>query len=200
MDRFGFDRAHAGVVRKTLAATVETSLEDGLRLFVVSRKQRLDEMEFHIPVAGGPGPLSPQKLANVFRAHQSEAVESNYPDHLELLGFRKMEGYLKGFIDLIFEHQGRYYVVDYKSNHLGDDYDSYQRDRLGAAMSHGDYYLQYHLYLLALHRMLGLRKRNYDYDKHIGGVYYLFIKGMEPRRGPANGVFFDRSIWSDSIV
>jgi exodeoxyribonuclease V beta subunit len=192
MDRYGIDKQHATVVRKTLASTVETSLSEGLRLFVVGRKQRLDEMEFHLPVSGSPAPLSPKRLADVFRAHQSPAVQTSYPDRLERLGFRHMEGYLKGFIDLIFEHQGRYYVVDYKSNHLGDDYDSYQTSKLGPAMAHGDYYLQYHLYLLALHRFLSIRKRGYSYEKHIGGVYYLFIKGMEPRRGPANGVFFDR--------
>ena len=192
MDRFGIDRHHAGTVRKALAATVETSLAEGLRLFVIGSKQRLDEMEFHLPIAGNPAPLSAEKLAAVFRRHQSASVVKTYPDQLVHLTFREIEGYLKGFIDLIFEHQGRYYVVDYKSNHLGDEYEAYQTDRLGPAMAHGDYYLQYHLYLLALHRMLGLRKKDYDYDRHIGGVFYLFIKGMEPRRGPSHGVFFDR--------
>ena len=58
-------------------------------------------------------------------------------------------------------------------------------------MSH-HYVLQYHIYTIALHRYLQTRLPDYDYEKHFGGVYYLFIKGMKKELGPANGIFRDR--------
>jgi exodeoxyribonuclease V beta subunit len=189
MERYNYDLDAATTVRKALAATVETSLKDGLRLFVVSRAKRIDELEFHLPISA---PLRPRTLADVFREHQSAALDPSYPDRLAALSFPTLKGFLKGYIDLIFEHEGRYYLADYKSNHLGDDVEAYRQGELGKAMSHGNYTLQYHLYLLALHRFLGLRKRDYDYERDIGGVFYLFIKGMDPRRGPTHGVFYDK--------
>ena len=95
---------------------------------------------------------------------------------------------LKGFIDLIFEHQGRYYILDYKSNHLGEQLENYQPDTLAQAMLEHRYDLQYQLYTLALHRLLASRLPNYDYQQHFGGVFYLFLRGM--RAGVADhGVF-----------
>ncbi|MEL0625232.1 hypothetical protein V6238_19490, partial [Marinomonas arenicola] len=76
--------------------------------------------------------------------------------------------------------QGRYYVLDYKSNHLGDDFTDYQNDAIEHAIADHRYDLQYQLYTLALHRLLKQRLPNYDYDTHVGGVVYLFFRGMTP--------------------
>lgn len=92
-----------------------------------------------------------------------------------------------GFIDLVFEHQGRYYLADYKSNRL----DGYGPANLRAAMAAHRYDLQYLIYTVALHRYLGQRLRGYDYERHFGGVYYLFPRGMSPQGGNG-GIFFDR--------
>jgi exodeoxyribonuclease V beta subunit len=86
---------------------------------------------------------------------------------------------LKGFIDLVFEHQGKYYVLDWKSNHLGDDVSYYHGQALSGAMADHRYDLQYQIYALALHRFLRSRIDNYDYEQHFGGVYYLFLRGMD---------------------
>ena len=102
-----------------------------------------------------------------------------------------MTVFLKGFIDLVFVHQGRFYVVDYKSNHLGFDEADYQSEQLNAAMIEHDYPLQYLIYSLALHRYLRLRLPDYEPEKHLGGVYYLFIRGMKPEWGQA-GIFYDK--------
>jgi exodeoxyribonuclease V beta subunit len=83
-------------------------------------------------------------------------------------------------------------VVDYKSNLLGPDPDSYLGPRLRREMSLHHYHLQYHLYVLAVHRYLTLRLPVYDYARDFGGVAYLFLRGMSPRHAPGCGVFFER--------
>ncbi|MDX1570314.1 MAG: PD-(D/E)XK nuclease family protein, partial [Xanthomonadales bacterium] len=98
-----------------------------------------------------------------------------------------------GFVDLIFEEGGRYYLVDYKTNFLGDIYDDYATARLSAAMSAHSYHWQYLFYTLALHRHLRLSVGgNYDYARDFAGAYYLFVRGMRPDLGNASGVYHDR--------
>ena len=75
-------------------------------------------------------------------------------------------------------HDGRYYVVDYKTNWLGPDEQAYTQERMEEAMAHSQYYLQYWLYVLALHRHLKTVKSDYDYDRDVGGVRYLFLRGI----------------------
>ncbi|NMG77443.1 exodeoxyribonuclease V subunit beta [Aromatoleum diolicum] len=89
----------------------------------------------------------------------------------------QLNGMLKGFIDLVFEHQGRYYVADYKSNWLGPDDAAYTSDAMREAVLAKRYDLQYVLYLFALHRLLRSRLPDYDYDRHVGGAVYLFLRG-----------------------
>jgi exodeoxyribonuclease V beta subunit len=89
-----------------------------------------------------------------------------------------LNGMLKGFMDLVFEHEGRYYVADYKSNWLGADDEAYSPQRMRAQILHSRYELQYVLYLFALHRLLKARLPDYDYDEHIGGAVYLFVRGI----------------------
>jgi len=90
-----------------------------------------------------------------------------------------LNGMFKGFIDLVFEHQGRYYVADYKSNWLGSDDSAYTREAIEMAIASHRYDLQYVLYVLALHRQLRLRLPDYDYDRHLGGALYLFIRAPQ---------------------
>ena len=100
-----------------------------------------------------------------------------------------LNGMFKGFIDLTFEHQGRYYVADYKSNWLGTDDSAYTEQAMTASILDKRYDLQYVLYLLALHRQLKARLPGYDYDQHMGGALYLFLRGT---RAQGQGVFFTR--------
>ncbi|PMR68920.1 exodeoxyribonuclease V subunit beta, partial [Halomonas heilongjiangensis] len=89
-----------------------------------------------------------------------------------------LNGMLKGFIDLVFESGGRYYVLDWKSNHLGPDDDAYTPAAMRDAMLDKRYDLQAALYLLALHRLLKARLPDYDYDRHIGGSLTVFLRGV----------------------
>ena len=103
----------------------------------------------------------------------------------EPVSAQRLEGQFTGFMDLVFLHAGRYYVLDYKSNRLPD----YAPARLAAAIAQHRYDLQYAVYTLALHRLLGQRLPDYDYDCHVGGAIYLFARGID---SPGNGIFRDR--------
>lgn len=198
---FGYDpNEWSDTVVGALQRTLDTPLNDAkaaLRLSSLPREKRLDEMAFMLSVRHTPGVTSTsgfvaQELATVFRAHAHSEPALRYADALAQLDFPALRGFLKGYIDLVFEHESRFFVVDYKSNYLGPRFADFRPAQLSQAMAHGHYHLQYHLYVLAVHRYLAHRMPDYDYDLHFGGVYYLFIKGMSPELGPASGVFFDR--------
>jgi exodeoxyribonuclease V beta subunit len=101
----------------------------------------------------------------------------------------RLNGMLKGFIDLVFEHAGRYYVLDWKSNWLGPDDSAYTPEAMRAAILHHRYDLQYLLYLLALHRQLTARLPGYQYERDVGGVVYVFLRGS---RAPSQGLYMDK--------
>ncbi len=100
-----------------------------------------------------------------------------------------LNGMLKGFIDLAFVHQGRYYVLDWKSNWLGPDDSAYTQEAMRAAILEHRYDLQAVIYLLALHRQLRARLADYDYERHLGGAIYVFVRGAE---SPTQGLFMER--------
>lgn len=106
-----------------------------------------------------------------------------------VLAANELNGMFKGFIDLTFEHQGRYYVADYKSNWLGSNDQAYDAEAMAETMLDKRYDLQLCLYLLALHRQLKLRLAGYDYEQHMGGAVYLFVRGHQ---APTQGVHFER--------
>ncbi len=96
---------------------------------------------------------------------------------------------LKGFIDLVIEHAGRYYVLDYKSNWLGESDAAYTPEAMRRVILEERYELQYVLYLLALHRQLRARLPDYQYEHHVGGAIYLFLRGTE---APGQGLHVER--------
>ncbi|WP_407314921.1 exodeoxyribonuclease V subunit beta [Pseudomonas sp. nanlin1] len=100
-----------------------------------------------------------------------------------------LNGMFKGFIDLCFEHAGRYYVADYKSNWLGVDDSAYTAQNMTSAILDNRYDLQYVLYVLALHRQLRARLEDYDYDRHMGGAMFIFLRGVD---APSHGMYFTR--------
>jgi exodeoxyribonuclease V beta subunit len=175
------------VVTRMLEDVLESTLP-GTRfsLSAVSRAQKLPEWQFHLPM----GAVSQNRLAEIFAKHGVGAIRERYPAELRALGDRTVEGFLMGFVDLVFVHDGRWYLVDWKSNHLGNTANSYDAESIGRAMREHHYVLQYHLYTVALHRYLGQRLRGYDYDEHFGGIYYAFLRGI--RADAPGGWYFDR--------
>src|SRR5690606_13069968 len=126
------------------------------------------------------------ELEFLFAANESktEAIDALVQQHV-LPGERRpvgrpqvLNGMLKGVIDLVLEHGGRYYVADYKSNWLGEDDGAYTQENMQKAMLEHRYDLQYVLYSLAVHRLLRVRLPGYDYDQHFGGALYLFLRGV----------------------
>ena len=98
---------------------------------------------------------------------------------------RQMNGMLTGFMDLVFEHEGLYYVLDYKSNFLNN----YSINELTQSILDHRYDVQYTLYLVALHRLLKFRLDDYEYDTHMGGAVYMYLRGVNTS---SRGIFVDR--------
>jgi len=138
------------------------------RLMDIPASARLAELEFYLPLKQ----FHQEAFNQLLKTHQFPAK----PPYQ----FGSLNGMLKGFIDLTFEYDGRFYVADYKSNHLGDDYHHYAFSSMDESMRDHDYYLQGLFYTVALHRYLKVRLPQYDFDKHIGGAVYLFMRGMHP--------------------
>ena len=103
---------------------------------------------------------------------------------------KNINGVMHGFIDLLFEFEGKFYILDWKSNHLGNSIDDYSIDKLDEAMTINNYHLQYIVYTIAVKRFLKNHNPEFDYDKHFGGVYYLFLRGL--RSGENTGVFYNK--------
>ena len=159
---------------RVLHEVLHTPLADGLRLCDVPPAQRQTEMEFHLPAPR----LDAQALGQWLRRQNPE---------MPVLGFGTLSGYLRGFIDLVFEHGGRYYLLDWKSNHLGDKPQHYAEPALGRVMQQQGYQLQGLLYALALHRHLQQRLAGYRHAQHFGGVFYLFVRGVRPHWTQSDG-------------
>ncbi|HSB70477.1 MAG TPA: exodeoxyribonuclease V subunit beta [Candidatus Methylomirabilis sp.] len=186
----GFDLVWTPVVAGMLERVLDSPLDPGgvpLRLRDIGKGDRLDELEFHYPVAR----VTDTGLKRLLREH-GYGAGTRIRDEVERLTFKPIEGYMRGFMDLVFRREGRFYLLDYKSNWLGEDPEAYRADRLSTVMAQEAYYLQSLIYLVALHRYLGHRIPGYAYEQHLGGIYYLFLRGMDPGRGPDAGVYRDR--------
>jgi len=193
-------RGRADRLGPPLAGALMTALETPLgplagqvRLRDIARGDRLDEVTFELPLAGGDQPVGhvlTHDLAALMEAHaQGDGVLAGYAERLrDPLLASQLRGYLTGSIDLVFRvmtEQGdhRYFIVDYKTNWLGPEAEPlsawhYRPSALDAEMQHAHYPLQGLLYSVALHRYLRWRLPDYDPHRHLGGMLYLFLRGM----------------------
>jgi exodeoxyribonuclease V beta subunit len=158
-----------------LATPLPLGSAQPLRLADLPRSRRLTELEFHLP-------------SHRLDAAALNATLAELGYAVPRLAFAPLRGYLKGFIDLVLEHEGRYFVIDWKSNHLGDAPTDYGAAALAAAMAAQGYHLQALLYSVALDRFLRCRVPGYDAERHFGGVAYLFVRGLRPGWTSASGV------------
>jgi exodeoxyribonuclease V beta subunit len=102
----------------------------------------------------------------------------------------QLEGMMNGKMDMFFEKNGKYYILDWKSNHLGDELTDYANNAVWAAMAENNYHLQYHIYTVALCKYLSSRLPDFNYERDFGGVIYLFVRGM--RKDESTGIFFSK--------
>lgn len=179
----GFDEKWQPVLTDWVTAILQAPLtQQGISLSQLTAKDKQVEMEFYLPIAS---PLKADALDALIREY--DPLSAGCPP----LNFRQVQGMLKGFIDLVFRHEGRYYLLDYKSNWLGDSSEAYTQDAMASAMQQHRYDLQYQLYTLALHRYLRHRIADYRYEDHFGGVIYLFLRGVDAT-DPHSGIFSTR--------
>jgi len=169
-----------------------------LRLKTIPRKDRISEMSFDFAIQGsGNGNGDDEKrnaVWNVLHEAWGNAIEDS-PYALFLARLKNWSrtipnGFMTGFIDLIFRKDGKFYILDWKSNRLDGQAKNFEQAGLVQEMAKNAYFLQYLIYTVALDRYLRQSLRDYDYDTHFGGGFYLFLRGMEPHS--QRGVFFDK--------
>jgi exodeoxyribonuclease V beta subunit len=158
---------------------------DGPTMQAICSQRRLAEWKFTLPIKQ---PIL-ATLAEQF-SKSGCAMTANYANRLRNLPRQHFAGFLTGFADMITEYNGRYWIIDWKSNHLGNEIDDYGDDALQHAMQEHHYILQYHIYSAAWHKHLQTRLPNYDYEQHFGGVCYAFFRGA--MTGRSSGMFYAR--------
>ena len=183
VERSEADRRLPLMLATMLKNVVDMPLPGGVRLAEVPLAERITEWSFWLP--------APEFTD---RALNEALALPDYPG--PRLTFGQFRGYLRGFVDIVYRHGGRYWIADWKSNYLGASPIDYRQTSMAEAMASHGYHLQYLLYTVALHRMLSRRLVGYDYDQHVGGVHYLFMRGVRPAwvdaASPSPGVYFHR--------
>ena len=191
---FGYDKAWQPIIADMLDNLSSLVLHNdipNLTLANIPSKNCLHELEFYFPLSR----ITPESLKNIFAGKtllNGGIWNPRLEQQLDRLNFSPARGFMKGFIDLVFEFQGKFFLADWKSNYLGSHIRDYHHDRLLEAIHDGYYFLQYHLYSLALHLYLKNRLPEYSYKTNFGGVFYVFLRGVRENMGPDYGVFFDR--------
>jgi exodeoxyribonuclease V beta subunit len=177
MRRFGMVDELESEVYNWLGTIVKSPLPSGTRLRSIDRSHRFSELDFFFAVER----LDTRRLNEILKRWDIPPL-SNMQE-------RNMTGLLNGQIDLVYEHEGQYFIVDYKTNDLGAPV-NYLEGQLEHAMLSRRYDLQYLIYTIALHRYLQQRISDYDYERHFGGVEYLFLRGMDGTS--SNGIYATR--------
>ncbi len=194
--RFGVPGVDPDALATALEPVLHTPLVDGTTLASVPERDRLAELDFELPLAGGDETRRSARLADVaalLGRHDLGPVDG-YAARLAQLPEQTLRGYLTGSIDAVLRlPDGRCAVVDYKTNRLGPEpltTGHYTQAAMAAEMQHTHYVLQALLYSVALHRFLRWRRRGYDPARHLGPVLYLFVRGMAgPDTPDGAGVF-----------
>lgn len=171
---FGYEPKWKPTILELVDRSLNHDLIDELSLSDIKNTDRLVEMEFYFPIRN--------LRTNDFFGILGKEKERNSP---------KIHGFMKGFIDLIFRHKGKYFILDYKSNHLGNSYSDYSDSMLQKEMIHSNYDIQYHIYLLSFLRYMKAKSPGFDYQTDFGGVIYLFLRGIQSGVD-RSGVFYHK--------
>jgi exodeoxyribonuclease V beta subunit len=186
----GYEDHWLAAVSRMTGAVTSIPLLTETPLFNLSQLEKgawQTELEFFLPVAQ----LSPERLRQVFDGLLTPAQHGNFSELLASLQFQQSRGMLHGFMDLVFQHRDRYYLIDWKSNHLGFNGSDYAHVGMTSSMADHSYILQYHLYTLALDRHLRLHLPGYSYEAHFGGAIYVYLRGIE-EENPQQGIYRDK--------
>jgi exodeoxyribonuclease V beta subunit len=190
LNEYGFDLFWKTEILRMIDKVLSVPLVSGSEDFFlasVTVQNRINEMEFYFPL----NPITSRDLQKLFAELGDPHVQTDFPDRLGKLTFTPTGGYMKGYIDMIFKHRDRFYLVDWKSNYLGDHIEQYHPSSLAQTMGEEYYILQYHLYTLALHQYLKMHEPDYKYANNFGGVFYIFLRGVDQHKGARYGIFHD---------
>jgi len=191
--RFDFEKRWHSVVcdmvRNVLGAKFHSP--DGVQEFClgdIAIHERINELEFYFPINN----VSAQGVGRVYRQAGGNLPDTDFAGRIENLDFYPSTGFMKGFIDLVFFMDGRYYLLDWKSNFLGHQLTDYRPENLYGTMADSYYLLQAHIYTVALNCYLQRRVPGYDYESGFGGVYYVFLRGVRQSLGSKYGVYCEK--------
>jgi len=176
----------------------KTDVRASLAMLPINKTLR--ESEFYFPMNSGNS-IGLAKLLTDHRNKNSIGEPwSSYAVAANLPSYKKLFGMMHGFIDLVFECEGKYYVCDYKSSHLGDKFSDYNEAALKTNMESNYYDLQYLIYSLALHRYLKASLPNYQPAEHFGGAYYLYLRGMTTAAEHLGAGVYHRQVTEHELV
>ncbi len=176
LEEFGFEVEWKETIFKLIKDLLEFPIdpEIGLKLSDISKKDRLNEFEFYFPLKR----ITDGLLKRILK--------------IEGLRFDTVEGFMRGFIDMVFFWKGKYFIVDWKSNFLGNSIKDYSERLLEVEMKKRCYELQYLIYTVAVDQYLRKTVPSYSYQKDFGKVYYVFLRGIDSKRDPSFGVYRKR--------
>lgn len=186
----GFDPAWQACICAMVANVLSAPLAAVDGFFALAELKKggwLTELEFFFPLRF----VNSAELRSSLQEYSEEYQTIDLAAVLASLQFKPVRGMVRGFMDMVFEQGGRYYLLDWKSNHLGGRVEDYDQEAMNREMTRNLYPLQYLLYTVALDRYLSLRVVDYDYEKHFGGIFYLFLRGVDARQGGQYGIFRD---------
>jgi exodeoxyribonuclease V beta subunit len=190
LDEYGFEEKWS----EPVCALIDTV--SGIRMmgpdndFTLSQLKgfsRVNELEFYYPIRQ----ITAGAIRDIFAGDEVSSIPDKFLQRLGPLTFRASGGFMKGFIDMVFEHEGRFYLVDWKSNYLGSRTEDYDSASLTETMAAEYYILQYHIYALALHQYLEIRVPGYQYASDFGGIFYIFLRGLDLEKGASYGIYRD---------
>lgn len=159
---------------QVLKASITVNEDAPFSLYKVSNKLKMNELEFAFNLR--------------LRKETQSLMAILDQEHARIqISEQGLEGMMNGFIDLFFEHNGKYYILDWKSNYIGYRIQDYTPERLEEAMTMSNYHLQYMIYTVAAYKYLKSKKADFDYDRDFGGVIYVFLRGA--RAGSNSGIY-----------
>lgn len=178
---FSFDTDYTSAVAGNIQTILNKKMHN-TKLANLKAGDYISEMEFQMSTES----FSADKISNLF--HESNLTD--YANAASTLSFTALQGYINGFADLIFFQNEKYYILDWKSNHLGMSIEDYSYDKMHEEMLGSHYYLQMYIYTLALHKYLNKTLPNYSYEKHMGGGIYVFMRGVN--NSGDEGIYFHK--------
>lgn len=180
LDKYNISQKWSSTLISWVYDIINTPINDqNIILSKLTRKTYIQELEFFLPIKNI---LYCRKLNNIIQNFDPISMIS------PKIFFNPISGILKGFIDLVFFWNNKYYIIDYKSNWLGTNNNFYSYEYLKKEMVKKRYDIQYQIYSMAINQYLKTKIKHYDYKTHFGGVFYMFLRGIKNEKN--NGIFY----------